>query len=199
MGSLPLMPPGKPLLNMQINTVSGILYLLISCLLESIPLLLVIVWFFCGHISPANMFIQGAGQGAQWGGGQGAFGWGVSQPAHYTPLTPGDPDVNWVNKIQWDFFFFLVWESWSGVPCCLRTLTKEGVLTGAAVVALRPQWGILPKNAANSLGGWTGRTRETVSRLRPLGVWRQLAVSEAKNIPELFIMWTDKFYLYPFG
>ena len=51
------------------------------------------------------MFIQGAGQGAQWGGGQGASGRGVSQSAHYTPLTPGDPDANWINKIQWDFFF----------------------------------------------------------------------------------------------
>ena len=57
------------------------------------------------------MFIQGAGQGALWGGGQGAFGRGVSQSAHYTPLTPGDPDTNWVNKIQWDCFFF-----WSGNP-----------------------------------------------------------------------------------
>ena len=31
--------------------------------------------------------------------------------------------------------------------------TKEGVRAGAAVVALRPQWGIFSKNSANSLDG----------------------------------------------
>ena len=53
-------------------------------------------------------------------------------------------------KIQWDFFLgilarsFLLF-SWAS--------TTEGVRAGAAVVALRPQWGILSKNAANSLDG----------------------------------------------
>ena len=76
------MPPGKPLLNMRINTVSGTLYLFIYFLLESIPLLLVTVLIFCGHIAPAALFIQGAGRGAQWGVGQGASGRGVNQSAH---------------------------------------------------------------------------------------------------------------------
>ena len=50
--------------------------------LESIPLLLVTVLIFCGHIAPAALFIQGAGRGAQWGVGQGASGRGVNQSAH---------------------------------------------------------------------------------------------------------------------
>ena len=37
---------------------------------------------FCGHITPAALFIQGAGWGAQQSVGQGASGCGVNHLAH---------------------------------------------------------------------------------------------------------------------